>query len=107
MKQSPQAFLATILPHVRSKHTQASSASRHMGVEETRLSKSCSRAEMKKWTACAFSSTRKDRRPKKWTMPPMACNMACQAVGGAGGGFAASNGAPVTALIRHAKCTAS
>lgn len=59
------------------------------------LSRSCSRAAMKKCTACAFSSTRKDSRPKKCTMPPMACSMACHVVGGAGGGFAGSNGAPV------------
>lgn len=49
---------------------------------------------MKKCTACAFSSTRKDRRPKKCTMPPIACSMACHALGGGGGGLAGSNGAP-------------
>ena len=49
---------------------------------------------MKKCTACAFSSTRKDRRPKKCTIPLMACSMDCHALGGGGGGLAASKGAP-------------
>ena len=52
---------------------------------ETNLSRSCRRAVMKKWKAWAFSSTRKDMRPKKWTTPPMAWSMLCHAVGGWGG----------------------
>ena len=48
---------------------------------------------MRKWKACAFSSTRKESRPKKWTTPPIACSMCCQADGGCGGRFSApSNG---------------
>lgn len=42
------------------------------------LSSSCSSAEMKKWTACAFSSTKNDSRPKKWTTPAMASEQAAQ-----------------------------
>ena len=56
---------------------------------------------MKKCTACAFSSTRKDRRPKKWTIPPMACSIDCHAVGGGGSGLAASKGAPVHTGTGH------
>ena len=56
---------------------------------------------MKKCTACAFSSTRKDRRPKKCTIPPMACSIDCHAVGGAGGGLAGSKGAPVRSETGH------
>ena len=40
---------------------------------------------MKKWKAWAFSSTRKERRPKKPTTPDMACSMCCHPVGGGGG----------------------
>ena len=47
---------------------------------------------MKKCTACAFSSTKKDRRPKKPTTLEMATNMDCQPLGGGGGGLAGSYG---------------
>ena len=53
---------------------------------------------MKKCTACAFSSTKKDRRPKKCTIPLMACSMDCHALGGGGGGLAGSKGAPAQSL---------
>ena len=56
------------------------------------------RAEMKKCMACAFSSTKKESRPKKCTTPEMACSIDCQADGGAGGGFWASNGGPAAAV---------
>ena len=41
---------------------------------------------MKKCTAWAFSSTKKERRPKKCMTPPMPCSRCCQAEGGCGGG---------------------
>lgn len=52
---------------------------------------------MKKCTACAFSSTRNDRRPKKCTTPEMACSIACHALGGCGGpcGSFGSQGPPM------------
>jgi hypothetical protein len=40
---------------------------------------------MKKWTAWAFSSTRKDSRPKNCITPFIPDIKVCQAVGGAGG----------------------
>ena len=76
------------------RHTDAMSLVLILDHHAAHLSRSCSRAAMKKCTACAFSSTRKDRRPKKWTIPLIPCSMDCHALGGGGGGLAASKGAP-------------
>ena len=69
------------------------------GQQSAHLSSSWSRAEMKKCMACAFSSTRKDRRPKKCTTP--ASRQAGRQADEPGGeaGFEDAGGQ------RHAPCT--
>jgi len=73
------------------------------GAARARLSSSCSSACTKKCTACAFSSTRKDRRPKKCTTPPIMCSIACHELGGAGGPSAPPKAPPANAETRGCK----
>ena len=63
-----------------------------VSIAMTYLSSSCSKADTKKCTAWAFSSTRKESLPKKCMTPPTTCSMCCHADGGCGGGALGSVG---------------